>query len=374
MRTAGGAVAEPRLTGAEQAALVAAVRTNCGIADARHAADLTLCSYLLQMREYHRWERGLPFGAALDRAQVGAWIAEREAWWAEIEERDFEPLPLGRQDRADPFDVDAINHRLRPAGLFYGAGLLGVERPVFFLAELHGEERREGIPVVFSGRELARGLIAPPAFSAGGDGGPSPAAAIVVRRESLARWCWEKFEAFGLRRREGSAFHEVVRAYGLDRDFAAALPRWLDEQSETMVLHELGEHRAGKRLGPDWAAMLLALPTRRAQLHARAVRDHLADLEVTLPTLLDRCADAAIHFWFSTYDGVRETLFPRLDAAYEEWRRGDGGRALRRATASGAAHFQRLADELLARVRSEGAQSGASIERLLVSPDAVCSA
>ena len=34
--------------------------------------------------------------------------------------------------------------------------------------------------------------------------------------------------------------------------------------------------------------MLLALPTRRAQLHARAVRDHLADLEVTLPALLDQ--------------------------------------------------------------------------------------
>ena len=33
---------------------------------------MTLCSYLLQMREFHRWELGLPFGAPLARdAETG---------------------------------------------------------------------------------------------------------------------------------------------------------------------------------------------------------------------------------------------------------------------------------------------------------------
>ena len=55
------------MKGEALAGLAAAVQTNCHIADARHAADMTLCIYLLQMREFHRWERGLPFGAALAR-------------------------------------------------------------------------------------------------------------------------------------------------------------------------------------------------------------------------------------------------------------------------------------------------------------------
>ena len=344
--------------------LAEAVQTNCHIADARHAADMTLCIYLLQMREFHRWERGLPFGAALARDAVGAWIADREALWSALEDQPFVPLPCGPAGALDPFDVDAVNACLRPAGLLYGAGLAAAERPLFFLAEEHGRTLREGLQVLTAGRELARGLLAPPA--ALGRAGAAPA--IVLRRESLARWCWEKFEAWSLRRPEGSAFHAAVQAYGLDRDFHAALPRWLDEQSEVMVLHELGEFRAGRWLDPHWAALRLDLPTRRADLYARAVRDHLADFGVPLPTLLDRRADASIHVWFANYDGVRELLFPSLADAYAQWRLGDGGSALRRAIAGGHEHFTRLAQQALDHHDSDGA---AAVERLLTSAAAV---
>ena len=83
---------------------------------------------------------------------------------------------------------------------------------------------------------------------------------IVLRRESLARWLWEKFEAFSLRRAEGP-FKALVDAYALHDSaaFVAALPRLVDEQSETLLLHELGEHRAGQWLEPGWSAMRLAL-------------------------------------------------------------------------------------------------------------------
>ena len=43
---------------AGMAALVQAVQTNCDIADARHARDVSLCTYLLGMREFYRWECG----------------------------------------------------------------------------------------------------------------------------------------------------------------------------------------------------------------------------------------------------------------------------------------------------------------------------
>ena len=352
--------------------LAEAVQGNCHIADARHAADMTLCIYLLQMREFHRWERGLPFGAALAREDVGAWIAGREALWSEVEDRDYRRLPLrlpgGADEDFEPFDVAAINHRLRPCGLLYGAGLVGAGRPVFFLAELHGQTRREGLEVAVAGRELARGLLAPPA--ALGHGGSERI--IVLRRESLARWCWEKLEAHSLRQAAGSAFHAAVLAYGLDQDFEAALPRWLDEQGEALVLHELGEYRAGRWLDPDWATMRLALPTRRADLYARAVRDHLADFGVTLPALLDRRAEASIHVWFANYDGVRELLYPSLAGAYRQWRAGDGGAGLRRAIASGHAHFASLARQVLACHARDPETAGAAIERLLTASAAVC--
>jgi hypothetical protein len=347
--------------------LVQAVQTNAHIADARHAADMTLCVYLLQMREFHRWERRLPFGAPLSRGEVGTWIAEREALWEQVETQDYMPLPIDGADFG-PFDTGAVNEHLRPHGLLYGAGLVDAGRPVFFLAERHAESRREGLPVQLAGRELARGLLAPVAALAANAQPPC----IVVRRESLARWCWEKFEVFSLKHPAGSPFHAVVQAYGLDRDFAAALPRWLDEQGEAAVLHEIGEYRAGQRLGPAWGAMRQGLPTRRGELHARALRDHLADFEVTLPTLLARDARASIHVWFAGLDGVRELLFPSLKDAYTAWLSGDGGQALQRAIARGHAHFSRVAGLASALHRQDGAQAGAAIEALLTAPETVC--
>lgn len=347
--------------------LVQAVQLNAHIADARHAADLSLCIYLLQMREFHRWERSLPFGAPLARAEVGAWIAEREALWERVEAQAFAQIPVDDMD-FDPFETGPINEQLRPHGLLYGAGLVGGGRPVFFLAERHADAQREGLPVHVAGRELARGLLAPVAALSEHREPPG----IVVRRESLARWCWEKFEAFSLKRPVGSPFHAVVQAYGLDRDFAAALPRWLDEQGEAAVLHEIGEWRAGRRLGPAWSAMRLALPTRRGEWHARAVRDHLADFEVTLPTLLAREAHASIHVWFAGFDGVREALFPALKDAYTAWCQGDDGAALRRAMAQGLAHFGHVAEIALALHRHDKAQAGAAIEAMLTAPEAVC--
>jgi hypothetical protein len=119
-----------------------------------------------------------------------------------------------------------------------------------------------------------------------------------------------------------------VRAYGLDQDLHAGLARCVDEQCEALLLHEQGEHHAGLLLGPAWSALRLALPTRRGELAARAVRDQLADLALTVPTLLERGRSSALHFWFATYEGWRQQLFPGLVQAYARWRDGDGGQAL----------------------------------------------
>lgn len=346
-------------------ALVGAVQTNCHIADARHATDLSLCIYLLQMRELYRWESGLPFGAVLERARVGQWLAERETLWSELEGRAFATLPIG-DARIDPLDATAVNAALAGTDLIYGAGLSGVDRPLFFLALRHSVQQREGLPLVACGRELARSLLAPPAALAGEQG-------IVLRRESLARWLWEKYEAFS-HRRVGAALKAFLDGYELHDGtaFAAALPRLVDDLCESLVLHELGEYRAGQRLGPRWARMRLSLDQRRTDLIVRAVRDHLADLEVTLPTLVERGAAPALHFWFANYEGVRAGLFPSLSDAYVAWTRGDAGQALMQAAQRGAAHFHALAQQALELHARLGDAAGAEIQRLLSAPEATC--
>ncbi|MEO5696998.1 MAG: Sfum_1244 family protein, partial [Burkholderiaceae bacterium] len=116
-------------------ALVDAVQANCHVADARHAPDLSLCIYLLQMREFYRWEQGHGFAESLDRNAVGRWLSEREALWSELESREFVPLSFGRRG-FDPFDAPGLNAALASHGLVYGAGLASAARPTFFLAHL----------------------------------------------------------------------------------------------------------------------------------------------------------------------------------------------------------------------------------------------
>ena len=351
----------------EHDALRIAVQANCDVADARHGADMSLCIYLLQMREFFRWERGLGLGSDLSRDEIGEWIASREAHWDSLEEQTYVELPLPGGARVDPFDAEAINAQLLPRGLLYGAGLVGAGRPVFFLAELHQQGRCEDLAVLQGGREYARGLLAPPAALAGGGQGP-----VIVRRESLARWGWERWEAFARHPHEGGAFHAQAQAYGFADSFERALPRWLEDQVELAVLHELGEHRAGQRLGPQWEELVLGLPSRRANGLARAVRDHIADLGTTLPRLLAGGADASLHAWFAAYDGHRQALFPGLPTAYAAWRGGDGGHALREACERGLAHFEGLARQLLALHGRGPERTAESLELLLASPSAVC--
>ncbi len=347
-------------------ALVAAVQTNCHICDSRHAADLSLCIYLLQMREFYRWETGLAFDHELDRGAVGTWLAQREALWSSLEAQTFVALPFAGREFA-PLDADALNAELAAMGLYYGAGLVAEDRPVFFLARLEQQQQRaDGLQVQVCGSELARGLFAPPAALQGGS-------TVVLRRESLARWLWEKFEAFSLRRTD-AAFAALVGLYEAhdSTSFVRLLPRLVDDLCETLLLHETGEYRAGQWLEPGWAQMRLGLASRRTDLHVRAVRDHIADFEVTLPALLESGSNAALHFWFANFEGVRESLFPSLANAYAAWRAGDSGRALRRAVGAGLAHFRALAEQVLALHRRLGSHAGPAIEALLTAPQAVC--
>ena len=292
---------------AGMAALVNAVQTNCDIADARHARDVSLCTYLLGMREFYRWEHQLPYGVSPPRDEVGRWITQREARWEDIADEDFVAVPVAGQD-FDPFDAHQVNAALAGSGLVYGAGLGRFHKPHFFLGELARDEQRGDARLLVCGCEYARDVSAIPAASQG--------ATMIVRREALRQWLWEKAEGWNVKQQDGS-LKSALLAYGFDVDPQAAIERMTNGEIETLVLHEEGELAAGRLLGNGWSAKLDGFSGKRAELLARAVRDNLADCLVTVPSLLQRGADDSLHFWFSTFDGLRRELFPRLVAAYQ---------------------------------------------------------
>ena len=342
-----------------RAVLVAAVRENCAISDARHAREMTMCTYLLAMREYYRWERRIALGTPLARPEVGAWIVAREAEWTALEDADYRPLPLDGA-LVDPFDVAAVNEALVPEGLVYGAGIGRFGKPQFFVAELARDERRGGSRVLVAGREHARDLDAAPAAMRGDT--------IYVRQESLARLLHEKAEAWAMRQSDG-ALKAALDAQGFDSDRAAALERMVADETETLILHELGECEAAAMLGPAWERSLCDLERRRASAFMRAVRDHLADCLVTLPALVERDARASIHLWAASLDGLRRELFPRSLAAYRAWRDGDGGAALLATAAAGAAHWRAVCAEVLeahARGGEEAVEALSFAERVVL--------
>ena len=289
--------------------LASAVQRNCDISDARHAGEYGLCTFLLKMREYYRWENELPFARDLPRGDLGDWLQSREQQWREIETEEFAPLPLAR-GALDPFDAEAASRELLPQGYVYSAGYGSFQKPVFFLGRLARVEERAGYTIVVSSCEYARELAAPPAMLQG--------RTIFLRLESVRRYLWEKIEEWRWRK-QGKAMARALASYDFIGDTEAALQRMADNEAETMILHELGEAMAGELLGDRWLDMVVSVAHTRSEMIARAVRDLIADCLSTLPELLQRANVPALHFYFATFDGARRQLFPQALAAYEHF-------------------------------------------------------
>lgn len=334
-------------------ALAAQVQHNCHISDARHGTDAGLCTYLMKMREYYRWERGLPFGAPLDRGAVGDWLTEREALWESLAGAEYQPLQIG-EHRLDPFDVTGVNLRIADLGYLYSAGLAPSGRAQFFLTRLREHtEGEDGFHLWVGGRELARGLHVPPALLRGRD--------IFLRRESLKQLLWEKYESW-LWGRPDNAMGRALACYPFERDVSLALEMMTDREMQVVREHEIGEFQAGQMLGEAWESLLLRVLGTPAELMLRAVRDHLADCLRTLPAILDDLGDgASLHAYVGNLGNMRKALFPALLGAYEAWRIDREPSALRRLVVQGRAHWQAVAEAALAldAAQPEGEIAGA---------------
>jgi hypothetical protein len=337
--------------------LIETVQKNCTIADARHARDMTMCTFLLEMREYYRWEMEIPYGARLPKDELGDWLNARESLWDTVEDEDFAPLPL-TDTGIDPFDADDVNRALIPQGLVYSSGLGHFRKPHFVLAELKHAEMREGVQVLVAGCEYARDLIAPPAAMRDG--------AIFLRTDAVRRLLWNKYEEWQWKEKD-SALGRAFAHYDFERDVEAGLDRMAEAESEAMILHEIGEARAESLLGDAWNDMLGQLTSRHAELLARALRDHLADSLVTLPTLLERDAAGSLHFYLANLSGLRRALFPALLQAYESWQARGDRRALAEVVARAEDHWLAQARLLVEMYRRDAERTDAQVSALAAS-------
>lgn len=312
------------------------VQHNCHISDARHGTEFGLCSYLMKMREFYRWELGLAFDAPLPQGEVGDWLSQREQLWASLAHTDYQPIRIDDQLLA-PFAVSDINRLLDPLGLVYGAGIGRSGKACFFLAERLPSPLAEEGRVFLAGRELARDLAAPPAMSQGEQ--------IFIRRESLRRMLWEKFESWRWHKPD-NALGRAFACYPFDRDLQAALEAMTEDELELLLLHERGECQAGVALGEGWNRMISDLTGTPAEFSARAVRDFLADCLVTLPQLEREPGCASVHFYMGNLSAMQRKLFPSLEDGYAHWC-SDRSPAFSALAERGRAHWLETARDML---------------------------
>ena len=330
------------------------VQHNCHISDARYAGNYTLCVYLLKMREYYRWEKAHPFSAALTNDDVGRWLTEREQLWEQVERNTFEPISTDGET-FDPFESGDINARLIEHGLIYSAGIGQKSKPHFFLGDLLRKEKINGYTIYISAREYARDLTSPPAMSQGTD--------IYIRRESFRRMLWEKLETWRWNRPQ-NAMASAIGYYDFDNDLEASLDEMTDHELGAAILHEIGEIRAGEIL-PGWAEMISDIAVTKAEIMARAVRDHLADAISTLPALIEKQQQASLHFYFANLTSMRQLIFPSLLNAYRQWTDNGDIEVLNRLVDKSAQHWRQIAQQMLDMHRRYGENSHERIEQLV---------
>ncbi|RUM92432.1 MAG: hypothetical protein DSZ28_09565 [Thiothrix sp.] len=331
------------------------VRQNCHIADARHAANYTLCIYLLKMRELYRWEQGYALEQELSGEAVGEWVKQREEYWESLEAKDYSSIPVNG-DWLDPFDQAAINQRLLPLGLVYSAGLGRNAAAHFFLGELEETRYQNGSEILISGREMARDLTSPPAMTR--------ESSIFLRRESLRRLLWERVQEWRWDRTDG-ALGRALSRYDLEDNFDQGLEALVDSQLEVVLWHEVGEVMAGQSIEMPWHVLLLAIAGSRAELMARAVRDNLADVLSTLPNLLEDVRPERLHYYFATLSPMRKQLYPSLITGYQNWLDRGTLDPLIAAVEEGRDHWRLLIDDMIEQHKEQGDDCSKAVVALI---------
>ena len=313
------------------------VQKNCDISDAHNATNYTMCVYLLKMREYFRWENGYSYNDSLPKDEIGSWVQKREHLWESLEKENFLALSINGK-KFDPFDTVNINKAIAPKGYVYSGGIGLHATPHFFLAKLESKEVYNDFTMYVSADECARDLTAPPAMTQGNN--------VFIRRESLRRLLWEKFQEWNWHKHE-NVMGKALSFYDFEKDIDGALDKMTDNELEAAALHEIGEFIATLELGDRWREMLISIPRSRAELMARAVKDLLADCLSTLPGLIENYNPASLHFYAANLATMRNEIFPSFQYAYQLWVEKNDLKPLKKLVSLGVKHWSDLANRML---------------------------
>lgn len=328
--------------------LVNQVQHNCDISDAKHAGNYTLCIYLLKMREYYRWLSAMDFSDELDSEGMGKWLREKEQTWDQVAHESFQSIQLENQ-HYDPFDHSSINSLINPDRLFYHAGIGQKAAQHFFIAELVNQTQQDEIRISITGKEFARDLTAPPALSTQDE--------IIVRKESLKRMCWERYQEWNWNRLD-NPMGKALSYYDFEQSIPKALEQMVEAELNTLIQHELGEMAITQQVGQAWSAMIPDLMGSKAELLARAVRDNLADSLYTLPYLIQQQNPASLHFYFANLNNMRKQIFPSAMTAYQRWSEGHDISTLSDLAQQGVDHWSKTIHSILA-IAAESKQNPA---------------
>ncbi len=324
--------------------LVRQVRHNCDLSDARHAGLYSVCGLALRLRDLYKWEQRLPPWEEHAAAAVLDWIGRREELWESLAEAEFQPLTIGDRD-FEPFDTLAINARLAPQGLFYGAGYAHSLKPTFFLAR--NEERRtlRGRTIWRLGEELARDLLTLPAFVQDDQ--------VVLRTEAARMFVWDEIAYIPNSGRAALAFAleaccklPDTQADGIRRH----LERILQVQQATYIQHELSELEDQVFARATWRQMLTDFPHTLVELLIRTLKDMLADSGPQGPLrrfAADRDA-AALGFYMAFSGGLVPLLFDELKAGFNTFAQQGAWEAMDRAVSEVYAKATAYAREVMA--------------------------
>jgi len=322
--------------------LTKSIQHNCHISDAQFAGNYTMCIFLLKMRGYYRWEKGIPLSQPLPRSEIGDWLTTREEYWDSLQELPFSQLTLNKQN-FDPFDSEAINEVLNPQGYVYSGGYGMYQKPYFFLGKLEKKEVCNGITHLVSSEEYARDMVAPPAMLLG--------ETVFIRKESLRNVIWERIDEWRLKKHQDTPIARCLACYDFDERQSEHMESILDDitdnELKVVLLHETGEAQARLLLGTQWEDLLQTLPRSNAEFIARAVRDNLADCLITLPALIETENTASLHFYFANFNGMRKELFPEALQAYQNWLDSGSLSALDDVCLYGRQHWQTIAEKIL---------------------------
>jgi hypothetical protein len=325
--------------------LRAQIQHNCDISDSRYAGLFSLCGLLLRMRDFYKWERGIPPWEEPEPSEVLGWVDERESYWQDVSHLEFQPIVIG-DESFEPFDMAAVNERLRPQGLVYGAGYVLGMKPSFFFAEVAETRRMDGLTVDLVDHELARDIYISPAMRQGNQ--------IFARRSAMLFYLWDLIQE--MRPSVRAALTFGLAEYRLDAEKLRQAPKALGSQlyrvvrqeMDTWVYHEVGEALEDTFNGDLWHEMVARYCNTPVEIFARVIKDMLADTHSggLLGHIVEHRQRSSLAFYVAFMRPFSRAVYPEILEAFRRFLTDQDWAAIETARHAGQLKAQDLARRL----------------------------